>query len=93
MLALKRALVAGQADSIHDNVYTVFGHFGAIHNLEWHYFQNIRGNNRGKGPCLYSLRNDATQTRNVIGEFPDMAQELRGRLQNHLGIEIPPLEV
>ena len=86
-------LASGQADSIHDNVYTVFGQFGAIHNLDWHYFQNIRGKNRGKGPCLYNLRNDSKQAKNVIKEFPQVAGDLRGRLEQHLGVNIPPLEV
>ena len=86
-------LVTGQVPSIHDNVYTVFNRFGAIHNLDWHYFQNIRGKDRGKGPCLYNLKNDPKQTRNVIREFPEVAKRLRNKLQNHLKIEIPPLKV
>jgi len=85
-------LVTGETQSIHDNVYTVFGQFGAIHNLQWHYFQNIRGKARGKGPCLYDLRKDPEQTENVIGKFPQIARNLRGRLQKHLGIVIPSLE-
>jgi len=51
-------LVTGQTPSLHDNVYTVFNKFGAIHNLNWHYFQNITGKNLGKEPCYnyYLLR-------------------------------------
>ena len=86
-------LVTGQVPSIHDNVYTVFNRFGAIHNLDWHYFQNIRGKDRGKGPCLYNLKNDPKQTGNVIKEFPEAAKRLRNKLQNHLKIEIPPLKL
>jgi arylsulfatase A-like enzyme len=85
-------LAAGQAPSIHDEVYTVFGQFGAIHNLEWHYFQNIAGKNRGKGPCLYNLKDDRQQAKNVLREFPQVAKELRDKMQSHLGITIPPLE-
>ena len=84
-------LVMGQAGSIHDDVFTVFAKFGAIHNLDWHYFQNIRGTGRGKGPCLYDLKNDRRQTNNVIAQFPQVARDLRARLQKHLGIKIPPL--
>jgi arylsulfatase A-like enzyme len=84
-------LVAARAPSIHDDVYTVFQNFGAIHNLDWHYFQNVRGKGRGKGPCLYDLENDKKQTKNVIKEFPKMAKALRKKLQNHLKIEIPVL--
>jgi arylsulfatase A-like enzyme len=85
-------LVTGQARSIHDDVFTVFSHFGAIHNLEWHYFQNIVGASRGKGPCLYDLKNDPQQSKNVLHEHPQVAKDLREKLQGHLGITIPPLE-
>jgi len=86
-------LVTGDVQAIHDNVYTVFQNFGAVHNLDWHYFQNIRGDNPGKGPCLYNLKNDPYQTKNVIKEFPDIAQEMKNRLQNHLKIELPPAKI
>ena len=84
-------LATGRAPSIHDNVYTVFNAFGAIHNQDWHYFQNVRGKNAGKGPCLYNLKTDPGQSRNVIKQFPDVARDLRNKLQNHLRIKIPPL--
>lgn len=86
-------LVNGDVQTIHDNVYTVFQNFGAIHNLDWHYFQNIRGDNLGKGPCLYNLKNDPYQTKNVIKEFPDVAQEMKNRLQTHLKIELPQAKI
>lgn len=86
-------LATGEVPSIHADVYTVFGNFGAVHNLDWHYFQNVRGSNAGKGPCLYDLKSDPLQTKNVIGEFPEVARELRNKLQNHLKIEIPPLRL
>ncbi|HIJ53165.1 MAG TPA: sulfatase-like hydrolase/transferase, partial [Planctomycetes bacterium] len=86
-------LVTGRAPSIHDDVYTVFQNFGAIHNLNWHYFQNVRGKGPGKGPCLYNLKNDPKQAKNVIKEFPQVAKSLRNKLQNHLKIEIPPLKL
>ena len=84
-------LVTGEVPSIHDEVYTVFRNFGAVHNLDWHYFQNIRGDDPGKGPCLYDLKNDPGQTKNVIGEFRDAAANMRNKLQSHLKIEIPEL--
>jgi hypothetical protein len=82
-----------QAQSIHEEVYTVFGNFGAIHTPDWHHFQNVRGNGMGKGPCLYDLKADPAQTKNVLRDFPEMAKQLRGKLENHLKIEIPPLKV
>jgi arylsulfatase A-like enzyme len=86
-------MVTGEAGSVHEDVYTVFQNFGAIHNLNWHYFQNIRGKSPGKGPCLYDLKKDPKQTNNVIKEFPEEAKTLRNKLQNHLKIDIPPLKV
>jgi len=87
------SLVTGQATAIHDNVYTVFNRFGAIQNLDWHYFQLVTGKDAGKGPCLYQLRADPNQTTNVIKQFPDVAKDLRAKLQKHLKSNIPPLKV
>jgi len=86
-------LATGHVPSIHDDVYSVFYSFGAIHNLDWHYFQNIRRKYKGKGPCLYDLKNDPNQTKNVIKKFPRVAKDLRNKLQNHLKIEIPTLKL
>ncbi|MBC8471280.1 MAG: sulfatase [Planctomycetes bacterium] len=84
-------LVTGEISSLHENVYTVFNKYGAIHNLNWHYFQNVAGKNPGKGPCLYDLKSDPEQTKNVIRQFPKVAKDLRNKLQSHLKIKIPPL--
>jgi arylsulfatase A-like enzyme len=86
-------LVTQDVAAIHDNVYTVYQDFGAIHNLDWHYFQNIRSRDSGKGPCLYDLKNDPKQSKNVIKQFPEVAKNLRRTLQNHLKIEIPLLKI
>ena len=86
-------LVTGEVPSLHENVYTVFNRFGAIHNLNWHYFQNVTGKNLGKGPCLYDLKTDPEQTKNVIRQFPKLAKDLRNKLQNHLKIKIHPLKL
>jgi arylsulfatase A-like enzyme len=84
-------LVTGEAASIHEEVYSVFENFGAVHTRDWHYFQSIRGEDAGKGPCLYELKNDPLQTKNVLQDFPEVARRLRGRLEARLKIEIPPL--
>jgi arylsulfatase A-like enzyme len=86
-------LAAGEVASLHEEVYSVFGNFGAVHTLDWHYFQNVRGKSPGKGPCLYDLKNDPLQAKNVLRDFPDAAKQLRAKLQSHLKIEIPPLKV
>ena len=62
-----------------------------IEAMNWHYFQNIRGKSPGKGPCLYDLKNDPKQAKNVIKEFPKTAKALRTKLQNHLKVDIPAL--
>lgn len=84
-------LVTGEMPSIHDYVYTVFQRFGAVRSCNWHYFQNIRGKDQGKGPCLYDVINDPKQTKNVIQEHPEVARRLRKTLRNHLKVEIPPI--
>ncbi len=86
-------LATGELPSIHDDVYTVFEKFGAVHNLDWHYFQHIIGKKPGEGPCLYDLKNDKNQTKNVIKQFPRVAKALRNKLQNHLRMEIPALKL
>ena len=86
-------LVTGDVPFLHENVFTVFNTFGAVHNLDWHYFQNVRGKNVGKGPCLYELKTDPEQKENVLSKFPKVATEMRKKLQEHLKIEIPPLSV
>jgi arylsulfatase A-like enzyme len=86
-------LATGEEESIHDEVFSVFDNFGAVHTLDWHYFQNVRGTDPGKGPCLYDLKNDPLQTKNVLLDFPAEARRLRGLLQDRLRIEIPPLRV
>ena len=86
-------LVTGEAESINDYVYTVFGRFGAVRSRDWYYFQNVRGTNKGKGPCLYSVKGDPGQTKNVIRDYPQAAEQMRAQLEKHLKIEIPPLKV
>jgi hypothetical protein len=42
---------------------------------------------KGRGPCLYDLKNDPNQNKNVVKDFPGVAKDLRRKLQNHLKIE------
>jgi arylsulfatase A-like enzyme len=86
-------LATGEAAAVHKEVCSVFENFGAVHNLDWHYFQNVRGSNRGKGPGLYHCKDDPLHTKNVLRDFPEVAKQLRSQLENHLKIEIPPLRV
>jgi len=75
-------LVTGEADSIHDRVFSGYGSFfAAVHDHEWHYFQHVKGQDKGKGPALYDLKNDPKMTRNVIEKYPNVAAEMK----RHLG--------
>jgi arylsulfatase A-like enzyme len=86
-------LVTGEAAAIRDESYSVFGNFGAVRTLDWQYFQNVRGENAGKGPGLYNFKTDPLHTKNVLKDFPEVASQLRGKLANHLKLEIAPLKV
>ncbi len=86
-------LVTNKKEYINEHIYTVFGKFGAIRNRNWHYFQNIRGKNPGKGPCLYDLKNNPEETKNVIKQYPEVARKLRNKLQKRLGIKIPDITI
>lgn len=81
-------LATGEAESIHDCVFTGYGNFAAIHSSEWHYFQNIKGENLGKGPALYELKSDPGMTQNVIKEYPDVAAEMRRHLSERFEVTL-----
>ena len=68
---------------------TQFGNFAAVRDLRWHYFQHTKGENRGKGPCLYDLREDPGEKVNVLDKHPDVVREMRAHLEKRLGISLP----
>jgi arylsulfatase A-like enzyme len=99
-------LVTGEKAALHDEVYTVFKDFGAIHNLEWHYFQRIKDQDSDQSIkqndkheqmmgsiYLYDLKKDPLQTKNVVTEYPTVAKQLREKMQNRLGLKIPELKI
>jgi arylsulfatase A-like enzyme len=73
-------LAAGQVEAVYDRVFTQFGQFAAVRDMEWHYFQNIRGDNSGKGPCLYDLKSDPKETINVVEKHPDVVATMKAYL-------------
>jgi len=70
-------LLTGETDAIYDRVFTGFGPFAAVRDLQWHYFQHIKGENPGKGPCLYDLVNDPDETTNAAEQHPDVVTQMR----------------
>ncbi len=82
-------LVTGGKSRLYESTVTVYNRFGAIRNGEWHYFQHVRGEDRGHGPALYHLPTDPNEKVNVFDRRRDVALRLRAELQERLGIEIP----
>ena len=81
------SLATGEAESIHDRVFTGSGGFGMVRDPEWHYFQQMKADGPpGHGPCLYDLKNDPKETTNVVQEHPDVAAELRKLLEDRFGV-------
>ncbi len=81
-------LVTGEAENIHERVFVGFGPFAAVRDLQWHYFQHIKGQNRGKGPCLYDLKNDPKETVNVAEEYPDVVAEMRSHIEERFEVSL-----
>ena len=76
----------------HERVFTGMGGFCAVHDARWHYFQNIRPGDLGKGPALYDLAADPGETQNVAGSHPNVVAELRGLLADRFQVKLPPAE-
>jgi len=84
-------LVESSGSTNHDRVFTGFGDFAAVRNSRWHYFQNFRGQNAGKGPALYDLEQDPGETRNVVEGHPKVVAELRGLIAERFQANLPPM--
>jgi len=76
----------------HERVFTGMGGFCAVHDARWHYFQNLRPGDLGKGPALYDLAADPGETQNVAGSHPNVVAELRGLLADRFQVKLPPAE-
>jgi len=82
-------LVTGKAKKIHDEVYIGYGPFAAVRTLRWHYFQHIEGDDPGKGPCLYDLRKDPLEKRNVAAKHPDVVKQMRALIERRFDVSLP----
>ena len=58
---------------------------------KWHYFQHTKGEDKGKGPCLYDLENDPEERVNVLERYPEVVEEMRKRLEERLGRPLPEI--
>ena len=81
-------LATGEVDTIYDRVFTQFGAFASVRDMEWHYFQNIKGENPGEGPCLYDLKNDPKETTNVVENHPDVVAGMKGYLEERFSVKL-----
>jgi arylsulfatase A-like enzyme len=76
----------------HQHLFTGMDGFCAVHDTRWHYFQQIRPGNRGKGPALYDLAADPGETANVFKSHPKVVAELRALLAERFQVKLPPAE-
>ena len=84
--------VEDSALELRDRVFFGYGDFGAVRTRDWLYFQNWRGDDRGKGPALFDLAADPDETRNVVADHPRVVDELRGLLAERFQTDLPPAE-
>jgi arylsulfatase A-like enzyme len=75
----------------HPRLFTGFGNFAAVRDKQWHYFQNFRGDNPGKGPALYDLEADPGETRNVADAHPDVVAERRALIADRFQAKLPEM--
>jgi hypothetical protein len=73
----------------HERAFIGYGSFGAVRDTKWHYFQNVRGENPGKGPALYDLETDPAEQKNVAAEHRDVVAEMRGLIADRFQAEMP----
>ena len=86
------SLVEEPGDHLYERAFSGYGAHAGVRDRKWLYFQNWRGENRGKGPALFDLERDPKEERNVLGENPSVAEELRGLLEDHMKVrDMPPL--
>ncbi|MFC1735185.1 sulfatase [Candidatus Hydrogenedentota bacterium] len=70
-------LATGEKEKLHDAVFSGWYDYAMMRTLDWHYFKCLTpGKDKHPSPCLYDLKNDRAETRNVISERPDVVAEL-----------------
>jgi arylsulfatase A-like enzyme len=73
----------------HERTFIGYGNFAAVRDKKWHYFQNFRGSDPGKGPALYDLESDPGETKNVVGEHPEIVAERQSLIAERFQAALP----
>ncbi len=81
--------MADGGDPIRERTFTGFGNFAAVRDNKWHYFQNFRGKDPGKGPALYDLDADPGEKTNVADKYPDVVAERKGWIAKRFDATLP----
>ncbi len=84
--------MADGGPDIRERTFTGFGNFAAVRDKKWHYFQNFRGKDPGKGPALYDLEADPGERTNVVDQHPDVVAERRELIAERFDATLPPLQ-
>jgi arylsulfatase A-like enzyme len=82
-------LATGEADSIHDRVYSEFWGYGAVRDGRWHYYQPVAEEQAGGKACLYDLDEDPGESTNVAMDHPDVVKERQAYLAERFATELP----
>jgi arylsulfatase A-like enzyme len=82
-------LVTGDKEALRERVYSQFGKFAAVRDMDWHYFQPQEADTPGKGTHLYNLREDPEETTNVSQDHSDVVKTMRAHLESRLGMSLP----
>jgi arylsulfatase A-like enzyme len=83
-------LAESEKNRNYERVFTGFDSFAAVRDKKWHYFQNFRGAQRGKGPALYDLESDPGEAKNVADLQPKVVEERRALLADRFQAKLPP---
>jgi len=90
------SLVRDERDSLHDFIITAYNHYASIRNRDWNYIMpytephpSIRKRERHP-PRLFNLHSERGEEEDVIGDFPDVAAEMRERLETYIREQQPP---
>jgi len=64
---------------------------GAVRSGDWKYHQKetykVKATARNsKGPSLYNLKNDPSESKNLINDYPEIAERLRLELEKHVAM-------